>query len=219
MKDRSNYISNNILIKVSDLPIINTAYMKTLLGNSKNTIINLSRWEGKDYLIRLKKGVYTTKTFLEHTDKTKYIELIANKLLSDSYLSDTYILSKNGILTDITHTITSVTTTTTREIKNPLGRFYYRSIRPELFTHYTNYRYGDYFIHYAKPYKALFDYFYFRKDYFIFSYKYVESLRFNWENIDVSDMNKFLYLCKAHRLDKMTKICNFLISFKKDYVY
>ena len=52
MKDRSNYISNNILIKVSDLPIINTAYMKTLLGNSKNTIINLSRWEGKDYLIR-----------------------------------------------------------------------------------------------------------------------------------------------------------------------
>lgn len=218
MKDKSNYNTVNMLNSVKELPFFTIAQIKNLLGDDKNVFFNLSRWENKGYVIRLKKGLYTTKIFLDSTDRMLFMEFIANKLINNSYLSGTYILGKYGILTEIADTFTSITTNLPRQINNKLGKYSYNNIKDDLFCDFISSKYLDDFIYYAPVYKALFDYFYFRKSTFIFSDDYVNSLRFNWGNITDEEMNKFIKFCELKNLVKMTKIAKYLILHKNNHV-
>ena len=111
----------------------------------------------------------------------------------------------------------SITLKTTQSISNELETFTYRNITHNLFRDIKVYQKDGFYISYAPLHKALFDYFYFRQNKFPDSLDYIDSLRFNWENITIKDLNKMYLVCIKLKLEKMKKISQLLIEFKEKY--
>ena len=123
----------------------------------------LHRWSQAGHLLALKKGVYMTQRFYEqHRQDNDFSAAVSAILLPQSYVSLEFVLQKNNLLTEVTYPVTCVTNQNTRSIANPVGTFWYRHVRPDLYTgfsiaEYLGIRYGR-----ASLAKALFDYLYLR---------------------------------------------------------
>ena len=111
---------------------------KKALNNFKNTIFitkdmlrdvsneneeslskSILRWCKRGELIKLKNGLYITKeTYSKHINTDGFIELIANKLRTPSYVSLEYALSKYEAITESIYTVTSITLKTKRTFNN-----------------------------------------------------------------------------------------------------
>lgn len=154
---------------------------------------NLQRWVGNGDLVRLKNGIFVTKTYLDrHLKETGYFELIAGTLLAPSYLSLEYVLQKHNLLTEATYPVTSVTLKTPRRFRNNLGSFVYHRLHPKLYFGFERRRYGENFYYEAISAKALFDFLYLKsasldpQD-----VSTVESLRINWTSCDEKMFQEF----------------------------
>jgi hypothetical protein len=91
-------------------------------------------WCKKGYIIRLIKGYYLFREFI---DVESLGLLISNKLNEPSYVSMEYVLSAEGMIPESVYSFTAVSTNKTSEYDTPLGTFGYRNIKPGLFTGYT----------------------------------------------------------------------------------
>lgn len=169
---------------------------------------NLQRWVRSGEILRLKNGLYVTKTFVDRFQQDRsYTELIANKLAMPSYLSLEYVLQKKGLLTEATFTVTSMTLKTTRYYQNHLGSFVYHHLHSKLYWGFQQRRYGQNIIYEATPAKALFDFIYLRQSHLDpEDISTLESMRINWSEMD---SNSFRALCemlvKSH-IKKMQKM-------------
>jgi len=148
------YFSKQVLLNLAERFQINhhtlNSYIKLGLKNRE--------------LISLKRELYVTADFFDtYKGNQSYIYMLANKFIEPSYISRESALQYYGLLVEVNSSvITSVTKKTTRIFSNNLGNFEYKSIRDSDFSGFklvTIDRY-DYFI--AEPYKAIFDYLYFR---------------------------------------------------------
>ena len=123
----------------------------------------LHRWSQAGHLLALKKGVYMTRRFYDqHRQDNDFAPAVSAILLPHSYVSLEYVLQEHNMLTEVTYPVTCVTTRNTRTIINPLGTFWYRNIRLDLYTGFVIAEYLG--IRYARASlaKALFDYLYLR---------------------------------------------------------
>ena len=109
----------------------------------------------------------------------------------------------SGEGSDLSDSVKSlVTTKKTAIFKNAFWVFSYRSIKEPLFSDYEVHK-KDWFSWYqATPEKALFDYFYLKRD-FIFSIEYLNELRINWENVN---LKKFEQLVNKYDSKKVKNI-------------
>jgi len=115
---------------------------------------NLSRWQQKGYVIKLRNGLYT---FPEYLNKQGINLYVANRLYQPSYISLHYALNFYGIIPEIINTVTSVTTLKTKRFSNDFGEFTFQSIQPKMFFGYEIKKTDLSGIQIASPEKAIID--------------------------------------------------------------
>jgi len=113
--------------KMFDLACFNTTQVYMLFpGFDRN---NLWRWTKKGLLIRLRKGLFTFPDYKGRSDWHLYF---ANKIYRPSYISLHTALSFYGLIPEAVPHIISVTSLKTRSFVNPLGEYFYRSVKENL---------------------------------------------------------------------------------------
>lgn len=175
---------------------------------------NIKRWLKRGYLVRLKRGVYTTKMYLDSLDADSmqgYKEFISNALVPQSYLSLEYVLQKYALISESVNTYTSVTLKSTKIINNRLGKYLYSSVSPKVFAGYTIVEREGFTIVEATKIKALFDYLYFR----IIKSKIVTlerllSFRLNLSELTNEELAEFSGYCKLVGQSKFTVLAELL---------
>ena len=142
--------------------------------------MQLHRLAEKRLITKIKKGVYCF-------DPQKIDELsLANHLYSPSYISMESALSYYGIIPDIPLSVTSITLTTTKKIRNKFSNFFYHKIKKDLFFGYKTVESPDKTVfNIALKEKALLDYIYIRK------IPNLEDARLSLSDFDKRIYNKF----------------------------
>lgn len=136
----------------------------------------LSQWEDKGWIIRLRQGQYLLNSRRENLDK----ELLANEI-KNSYISLEYALNYHNFIPEVPHKITSITTERSETVTTPVGDFIYRRIKPGLFTGYNLVaaQIPNRQIKLGSPTKSLFDWIYLHD-------RNVEDLRLNTATLEES---------------------------------
>lgn len=139
--------------------------------------VQLSRWEDKKWLIRIRQGQYILGSTIGQLD----LELLANEI-KNSYISLEYALSYYNFIPEITQSITCVTTERSEDIETPVGLFIYHHVKPALFSGYQliGSKRTDRKIKMAFPTKALFDYIYLKGSADFVSF---DQLRLNFNEV------------------------------------
>ena len=84
--------------------------------NEESLSKSILRWSKSGELIKLKNGLYITKeTYSKYSNTDGFLELIAKKLRTSSYVSLEYALYKYGILSESIYAVTSIKLRTKRE--------------------------------------------------------------------------------------------------------
>ncbi len=191
------------------MPYFSLANLSVAEKNRQYLKVLLSRYEKKDQLIRLKKGLYVSANYLDFLGKNNlssaYTEFLANLLYSPSYLSLEYVLYEHNILSEIPKNFTSISQKKTTHLNNNLGNFFYHQISPRLFKGFKIIEKDNFVIFKATRAKALFDYLYLRKNLIISRQAFAE-LRLNLGNLAKSDLREFKKYLKIEGSKKMYAI-------------
>ena len=210
---------------VIKLPYFDFTTLNTIEKNNHYLKTFINRYKKRGEIISLKKGLYTTKKFLDNFKQLNYFnsfasfnEFVANILYQPSYLSLEYILAENNILTENPFGITSMTKNKTIKFNNYFGQFIYHKIKDKLFLGFeTRIRYENQItpltIFKASKAKALFDYLYLRKS-IILDRKSIEELRLNVSEFKPTEIKEFKTYINLENSKKMKDIYNYL--FKND---
>ncbi len=214
---RNNNLNSKELIDlVSDLPYFKTTDLLASASRDYARMI-VSRYSKKEDIVRLKKGLYVAKRYidiLKNKDKlSSYEEFLANTLCSPSYLSTEYVLSEYGIITELPKKFTSVSSAKKTSFSNSLGGFLYHKIRKELFLGFDVIKRDDFMILKATKAKALFDFVYFRKN-ILTNDKSVYELRINTGNISAKDWQEIEKYIKLEGSDRIREIFKYLKEWK-----
>lgn len=122
---------------------------------------NLTRWQNKGYIQKLRNSFYRLNKPLQHQEE---LFLIAGKLYSPSYVSLESALSWHGLIPEGVFTVTSVSNLKTRHFDTAIGRFEYRNLKKDLLFGCQLSTSGDFQFKIADPVKALLDFLYLRPD-------------------------------------------------------
>ena len=186
--------SRRIRSLMERLPIFTLENLKVFNLNENYLRIFLSRETKTERVIRLKKGVYTSKNFIEKIKGggrySDFLEFLACKIYSPSYISLDYVLYENNLLTEMPVNFTLITKNKTATFSNKLGNFIYHKIRGDLFCGFRLIKKGDFFILKATKAKALFDFLYLRKGLLV-NKNTIEELRINTEELTPRDKKEF----------------------------
>lgn len=200
-----------IISYLKDLPYFSIDDILPIEKNKVYLRIFLSRYVKSGKIIRLKKGIYATKEYIDEIEKkgiySYYLEFVSNILYSNSYLSLEYILSQYNIITEFTTNFTSVSTNKTKFFFNKLGKFFYHKIKKELFFGFEIYKEGNFTILKATKSKALFDFLYLRKN-ILNNEKSIEELRLNLTNLtkkDIKELERYVNFEKSLKMENIFK--------------
>ncbi|MEA3273356.1 MAG: hypothetical protein U9Q72_02050 [Patescibacteria group bacterium] len=198
---------NTFKEKAINLLIIDKKTFKNLENSESALDYNIKYWLKTGKIIKLKNGTYIIKAKWDtEKDKGVYLEYIANQMLSPSYISLEYVLSKYQLLTEAPTTITSITTKSGRSFANKLTTFNYYSISEKLFTGYKTEKFRNAFVNIASKEKALFDFLYFQFLQKEPNKQKIDNLRINWENITEKELKRSQQFCKLTKNRNIKKI-------------
>lgn len=195
--------------------IIDHATLSTILLNNgyksiKDKIDNLKE---KVIIKTLKKGLYIHTS--QYTNNIISKEIIANTILSPSYISFDYALYFHGLIPESVIDITSATTKRSKSFKTDYGVFSFRQVNKKLFSiglTIQSCSNGNFLI--ATKEKALCDKIYFTKDFKITTYKamidfLVSDLRIDFDELEDFDMDiliKYQEITKSKKIKFLVKI-------------
>jgi len=213
MRNNKKTKIGNIISLVEKLPYFN---FDDLVGIEKDRTylkIIFSRYEKTGKLMRLKRGFYVTKEYIDDIQKkgafSSYTEFLANILYQPSYLSLDYILYQNNLLTEVPNNFTSVARNKTMSFSNNFGNFFYHKVKDKLFCGFEMVEENNYTVWRATKAKALFDYLYLRRN-ILTNKKAVKELRLNSDNLTKSDIRELRKYLKIEGSKKMEEIFNSL---------
>ena len=200
---------------IKNLPYLSKIALANYLDKNPNTLRNsISYWVKNKSLIRLKRGFYVFRNFLEKKDNSLYYSrFLATKMIEPSYLSKEFVLQEYQMLTDVIYGYSIITIKKTNSITNEFGVFNYQSIKKGLFAGFSVKFYGDMEWYIASKAKALFDYIYFNQNKFSkITEKELLGLRLNLEIMRKNDWQEYeKYLSKAP--SKMTDIYKIMKNY------
>jgi len=198
--------------------IIDHATLATiLLANGYNGINDKINKLKKDGLLQtLKRGLYLHKSPFINTITSK--EIIANTLLSPSYISFDYALYFYGLIPESVYDVTSATTKRSKNFTTDVGTFSFRQVKKELYPiglKIESAKNGNFII--ASKEKALSDKIYYTKDIQITSKKAMKEflevdLRVDFDELE--DCNRDVFK-KYYEISKSKKI-KFLLQVIED---
>jgi len=201
-----------LLESASKLPYFEVADFLAI--NSDNYVkILVSRYAKRGELVRLKKGIYVSKSYIDSVNRDVYGEFVANILYEPSYLSLEYVLSEYGIMTESVKNFTSVSLLRTNSFSNVLGHYFYHKVRNDLFLGFDIIKEGDLRILKATKAKALFDYLYLRKN-ILNKDDSLAELRLNLENVLPRDWKEFGRYVDIEGSEKMKSIYDYLKKWR-----
>ena len=212
---RNNSTTGKILSHVKKLPYFDIGNLGILQISPHYLRIALSRLNSKGEIIRLKKGLYTSRKFVERAKMQNnfsyFLEFLASQICSPSYLSLEYILYENNILTEIPQNFTLITKNKTSVTSNPLGIFLHHKIKDVLFCGFEVKKVGNLLIYRAEKSKALFDFLYLRKR-MILNREMIKELRLNLDNFTNQDRKSLQKYIRLEGSKKMMEIYTFLFE-------
>ena len=110
---------------------VSAATLASLFPENKAGGEKVRSLEQKEYIIRLKKGLYVVSPAVSRVPLS--LELIANQLYAPSYVSMSSALRYYGLIPEAVYTVQSVSIKHARSFDTPVGRFAYTSINREAF--------------------------------------------------------------------------------------
>jgi len=201
--------------------IIDHATLSSIILNNGYTGINdkINKLKRKGYIETLKRGLYLHISPFVQNPISK--EIIANTMLSPSYVSFDYALYYYGLIPESVFDVISATTKRSKSFKTDNGTFSFIHVKKELFSiglTIESTKNGNFLI--ATKAKALCDKVYYTKDIQITSKKsmisfLVDDLRIDVDELEDSDMNIFT---KYFEISKSKKI-KFLIEALEEIVW
>lgn len=196
---------------VASLPYFTLGDLFLVFENKNYLKTMLSRYAKNRKVVRLKKGLYVSKEYLDNLEKkaalSNYTEFVGGIIYAPSYLSLDWVLYEQNILTESPKNFTSITLAKTASFSNELGNYFYHKIKKELFLGYLVEKKEDFIVLKATKSKALFDFLYLRKN-MLPDKKAVEELRLNLENISNKEWKELERYVKLERSKKMKDIFN-----------
>lgn len=179
---------NELLRIVGKEPLFSSALLFAGLQSPNAIRVQLSRWVEQNKLIKLRRSLYAVSP--EFSGFTPDPFIVANAMVTPSYVSCQTALAWHGVIPEASTSITSITSGRSCTITNSLGTFIYRHIKPELLWGYEEIEMrplGSSRI--ALPEKALLDLTYLepKGD----SLSYLNQLRLNPESISDVTLHKF----------------------------
>lgn len=216
MRNHYNKKRSKIIVELAEkLPFFTFDDLLGVEENKSYLSIILHRYEKSDRLIRLKKGVYTTTSYVEKMKERGeigiFVDFLSNYLYSPSYLSLETILFRHNILTEIPVNLTSVSINKTTVFTNKLGNFIYHTIKPSLFCGFELSEESSFSIMRATKVKALFDFLYLRKN-ILPNRESVKELRLNIENMNNTDIRELKKYITLEGTKKLKTIENYLLD-------
>lgn len=197
---RNNTKSAKVISLIERLPVFDVRNLEATEIGRKYLRVFLFRKARIGEVVRLKRGFYTPRKIIEDfKNKGKYsdfVEFLAGKIYSHSYLSIDYILYQHNILTEIPKNFTLVTRKKTVIFSNKLGNFIYHKIKDSLFFGFEIVKKNDLIIYKASKAKALFDFLYLRKN-LLFNKKICKELRLNLSELtekDKKELKRYIQL-------------------------
>ncbi len=167
-------------------------------------------WEKKNNVIQLKKGLYC---FSDSTLPFQR-EVIANRLVSPSYISLEFALSRYGLIPEFGGAITSITTKKPQHFQTELGAFSYRHVTLSLFDGFIEERLPSGLAYLmAKPEKAVLDFLYYRLSDINPEDSQIFDSSFRFQNLDILDRDLLLRYAKASRVKKLVSVVENLRQF------
>lgn len=167
-------------------PVFTTKQIGLLFDKESKEKINIQlwRWEKQGKLIRLKKSIY--KLVGRAIDDL----VLAGILYKPSYVSLESALKIAGIIPEEVMELTSVTTTTSKKIKNTEGVFTWSKINKNLFFGFQKQKDPQSGLYYnlAEAEKALLDWVYIRK------INNLSAFRINRDNLNKTKLTRYARL-------------------------
>ena len=156
-------------------PLFHSSMLQIFREPKSHLEVQLSRWVASKKLTQIRRGWYLiSKPYRFHEIPP---EVIANRVVSPSYISLESALSYHGLIPEETPNPTSVTTARAENFQ-AMGRlFIYHHIKPDYFRGFSRSQYGEYELFIATPEKALWDKLYLHTLNHRFSIKWLEGLR------------------------------------------
>jgi hypothetical protein len=154
---------DELLASTSKQPFFETGLLLAGAVDPADVRRQLSRWVQTGRVIQLRRGLYTLAAPYQQTPPHPF--LIANSLLTGSYVSLQSALAYYGLIPEYVAQTLSVTTQRPSRWRNALGDFRFQHIAPHLFFGYQQVSFTpgqDAFI--ALPEKALLDLVHFTPD-------------------------------------------------------
>lgn len=189
--------------------IIDHATISSILVNNGYSRINdkINSLKKKGSLQALKRGLYLHKSPFVQSSISK--EIIANTMLSPSYISFDYALYYHSLIPESVFDVTSATTKRSKIFKTDTETFSFKQIKKELFPiglTIESTKNGNYMI--ASKEKALCDKIYYTKDIQITSKKsmisfLVDDLRIDVDELENCDMGIFVQYYKISKSKKI----------------
>jgi len=205
--------SKKLIDLISSLPYFKTTDLLLFSKRSYARII-VSRYSKKGEIIRLKKGLYVSKKYLDSLKGADaYKEFIANTLSKPSYLSLEYVLSEYNLITESAKNFTSVSSVKKTRMSNSLGGFIYHKIKKELFCGFNVINKDGFIVLKATKAKALFDFIYFRKN-VLLNEESIKELRINTGNLSSEDWKELERYIDLEGSKKIIGIFNNLKKWK-----
>ena len=180
---------SQLLNIVDEEPLFETSLLIAGPISTQQVYRQLTDWSKAGKVMPLRRGLYALPKTLRTTEPHPFV--IANRLVSGSYISLEMALRYYSLIPEHVVAITSVTTGRPGRWENEFGRFLYRHLDPRYFFG-VEYRQiiNEQYAYIAYPEKALLDLLYLRTggD----SSAFIDSLRLqNLEQLDLDRLEQF----------------------------
>ncbi|MEW6482802.1 MAG: hypothetical protein AB1397_07415 [bacterium] len=193
-------------------PIISSSHIFNLTTKPRSLKNQLSIWQRKGLVIKLKKGLY----ILNEQDRkiTPSRLFMANALYSPSYISTEYALSYYGLIPERVEDLTSVTTKKTIDFKNLFGTFRYQHLKTELFFGMTQITdENGLLVLLAYPEKAMLDFIYLNLQDFKNKGMDIFEDSYRFGNLNILKKKRLMEFAKRYKNKVFMDIVNNLLNF------
>jgi len=199
--------SKEILSRLTRMPCFTIGGLSVFDFKAAYLRVFLSRLEERGDIIRFKRGFYVSRVYCDAVKTsgkwTQYLEFLAAKVYSPSYLSLDYVLYQHNLLTEMPVNFTLVTANKTAVYKNALGLFSYHKVKKSLFYGYKTAVEGGFPVYRASKAKALFDFIYLRRK-LLTGVGAFKALRLNLRLLSKADIAEFEKYAAVSKTIKMT---------------
>ena len=200
-----------LLHQVGNLPVFSSALLQAGNVNRANIQKQLSRWTKASKIHQLRRGLYILAEPYRQKDPHPF--LIANHIISPSYVSLQSALGYYGLIPESVPQVLSITSKLrSKVVDTPIGSFRYHNIQRSLFFGFSLIKLTtDQSAHIASPEKALLDLVYFTKQ--GQSMAFLDSLRL--QNLDLLDLDWMERVARETGLEKFVKAVNHIYTLAK----